>query len=204
MMGNMKPVLVLGFALAGLMPAETLSQGERDRAMSYLHATRKMFLDAVADVTPKQWSWKPSPEVWSVAEVAEHIAVSEDTLFGLVRKLAAGPVASEQQRAETKGKDETMPKGMVDRSRKAQAPEMLRPTHRWKTKEELVAHFKQSRDATIEYVKTTGEDLRAHVNAHPAFGPLDGYQWILLIAAHSERHILQLKEVKDMAGFPKP
>jgi len=194
-------VLVTLLLAAGMLPAQ-LAQGERDRAMSYLHATRKQFIDSLADVTPAQWKWKPSPEVWSIAEVAEHIALSEDTIFGLVKGTVAAPV-DEAAAAKAKGKDEMLMKGIVDRSRKAQAPEMLKPTNKWKNAKELVAHFKASRDNTIEYVKTTGDDLRKHVRPHPAFQELDAYQWILLIAGHSERHILQLNEVKTLPGYPK-
>jgi len=199
----MKSVLLLGITLAGVLPAQTLQQGERDRAMSHLHVTRKLFLDSLAGITPAQWSWKPSPEVWSVAEVAEHIALSEDLIFGLSRKVAAGPPATQEQKAETKGKDETILKAMVDRSKKAQAPEPLKPTHKWKTKEELIAAFKKSRDNTIAYVQTTEDDLRGRATPHPIFKQLDAYQWVLILSAHSERHTLQLNEVKAMPGFPQ-
>lgn len=186
---------------ASVLPAQ-VSQGERDRAMSYLHATRKQFIDSLAGVSDAQWKWKPSAEVWSIAEVAEHIALSEDGIFGAVKSTVAAPV-DEAAVAKAKGKDEMLLKGIVDRSRKAQAPEALRPTHKWKNAKELIAHFKASRDNTIEYIKTTQDDLRNHVRVHPAFKELDGYQWILLIAGHSERHIMQLNEVKTMAGYPK-
>jgi hypothetical protein len=198
----MKRRLFLGITAAGLLRARVLEQGERDRAMSYLHATRKMFLDSVADVSPTQWEWKPAPDVWSIAQVAEHIALSEDNLFGMVRKTVAGPPADPAKLAETKGKDELVMKTIVDRSRKFKAPESLQPTHRWKTKTELVSHFKDSRDRTIEYVQTTNDDLRAHAASHPAYKELDAYQWILFIAGHSERHILQLNEVKTKPGYP--
>jgi hypothetical protein len=45
--------------------------------------------------------------------------------------------------------------------------------------------------------------LRAHAAPHPAFGPLDAHQWILLVAGHSARHTLQIEEVKTAAGYPK-
>ena len=32
---------------------------------------------------------------------------------------------------------------------------------------------------------------------------LDGYEWILLIAGHSERHTKQMLEVKANPNFPK-
>jgi hypothetical protein len=41
----------------------------------------------------------------------------------------------------------------------------------------------------------------------PWLGPLgkklDPYQWLLFIAAHSERHTKQMLEVKADPGFPK-
>lgn len=198
----MKLTALLAFAT--VLAAEPLAQGERDRAMSYMHATRKQFLDSVAGLSKAQWEYKPAPEVWSAAEVAEHIALSEDTLFELVtKKIVGGPPADDAKRAATKGKDEQVMKVITDRSQKVQAPEFLRPSHKWKTMEELVAHFKQSRDRNIAYLQTTQDDLRSRVASHPVMKELDAYQWLIMIAAHSERHTMQLNEVKNSAGFPK-
>src|SRR5947209_6162535 len=71
---TMKQIFLAALALATAFAAP-LDQGERDRAMSHLHATRKMFLDSVAGLSDTQWNFKPAPERWSVAECAEHIAV---------------------------------------------------------------------------------------------------------------------------------
>lgn len=195
-------IQVLLLLSAVSLDAEPLAKRDRDIAMSHLHATRKMFVDSLANVSKAQWEFKPAPEVWSIAEVAEHIAVSEDTLFELVSKKMLSIPPDPAKTAAAAGKDEMLLKALVDRSKKAQAPEMLKPTHRWKTAEELIEHFKQSRDRTIDFVRTTDEDLRSHVTPHPIFKELDAYQWILLIAGHSERHILQLNEVKTMSGYP--
>jgi hypothetical protein len=40
----------------------------------------------------------------------------------------------------------------------------------------------------MTYLQTTNDDLRDHFFDHPAFGPLDGYQWLVLISGHSARH----------------
>ena len=34
-------------------------------------------------------------------------------------------------------------------------------------------------------------------------GNMDVYQWFLMISSHSQRHILQIREVKGMEGYPK-
>lgn len=191
--------LLLGVSL---LPAGTLSKHDRDFGMSYLHATRKMFLDSVAGLSDAQWTFKPSPNAWSIAECAEHIALSEDMLFNVATVKAMQTPATPEKAAELKGKDEMLLKMLPDRSKKAQAPEQLKPTGRWKTPREAVAAFKKSRDAHIAYLNKTGDDLRAHVLDHPAFGPLDGYQWLLLLSGHTERHTLQILEVKKAPGYP--
>ena len=93
--------------------------------------------------------------------------------------------------------------GVTDRSQKAQAPEVLKPTNKWPTREALVKDFNAARDKTIAWVKSTQEDLRAHAGPHPAFGPLDAHQWVLLLAGHSARHTAQIEEVETAAGYPK-
>ena len=125
--------LIVSVALSIALPAfaNPLTQGERERAMSELHATRKQFLDSVAGLSDAQWSFKPAPEVWSVAEVAEHIAVSEDTILKLVTDQVMKTPAAPGKKPEVQGKDRLVLEKAVDRSMKFKAPEMLQPTRRW-------------------------------------------------------------------------
>jgi hypothetical protein len=185
-------------SVSPVAPPGSLAQGDRDRAMSYLHATRKQFLDALAGISEEQWKYKPGADRWSVAEIAEHLAVSEDNLFqfatsGLVKSVAA---------PEKKVDDQLIMTGMVDRSKKAQAPPGFEPTGRWKTKDDVVEHFLQSRDRDIKYVQTTPENLRGSFLQSP-FGVIDVYQAVLMIPAHTERHLAQMKEVQSAPGYPK-
>jgi hypothetical protein len=171
--------------------------------MSHLHATRKMFLDSVAGLTPEQWNFKPAPNRWSIAECAEHIAISEDYIFGVIQNQILKSPADPEKRAEVKDKDEAVVKGVPDRSQKFNAPEPIVPKKRWPDPETLIAHFKAARDAHIAYIDTTQDDLRDHFGKHPAMGTLDAYQWILLMSAHTERHTEQINEVKTDPKYPK-
>jgi hypothetical protein len=62
------------------------------------------------------------------------------------------------------------------------------PPGRWATEAELAKAFEDSRKATMTYLQTTNDDLRDQFFDHPAFGPLDGHQWLVLISGHSARH----------------
>jgi hypothetical protein len=187
----------------GVYAGEPLEQGRRDFAMSYMHATRKMFLDATANLTPAQWNFKAGPDRWSIAECAEHIAVSEEYIWGVAMKLVAGPPADPAMIEKTKGKDEMLVKMVPDRSTKFQAPEPIRPKKMLTDPMEYVNKFKTLRDEHIHYIDTTQDSLRDKVAPHPAAGPLDAYQWILLMTGHTERHVMQILEVKADPNYPK-
>ena len=199
-------LLFLALAAAGLaqtaVPA-TLTPEERESALKSFQSTRDNFLQSIAGLSQKQWTFKPAPDRWSVAEVAEHIAVSESSIFGLIQKQIMTSPATPDKREQVKGKDEIILQRVPDRSHKAQAPEFLKPTGRWATEADLTKAFEDSRKVTMDYVKTTNDDLRDHFFDHPVFGTMDGYQWLLLISAHSARHTAQIEEVKADPNFPK-
>ena len=202
MMKNMIAAVVCALLLVVAPAAAQTADAQTDRAAAakYLEETRQAFLKSIENVTPAQWTFKASPTSWSIAEVAEHIGISEGTLFGLIttQMLQAPP------RKPGEGvPDEKIIAGVTDRSSKFQAPEMLKPVNKWATKDALVKDFNTARDKTIAWTKTTTEDLRAHAAPHPAFGSMDVHQWILLVAGHSARHTAQIEEVKTAAGYPK-
>jgi hypothetical protein len=183
--------------------SSSLTPQEREAAIKQFETTRDNFLKSVAGLSPKQWTFKPAPDRWSVAEVAEHITVSEGTLLGLVQTQVMQSPADPAKREQVKGKDQLIMTKVPDRSHKAQAPEFLKPTGRWASEADLVTEFDARRAATIEYIRTTNDDLRDHFFDHPVFGTLDGYQWLLLITTHSARHTAQIEEVKADPNFPK-
>ena len=173
---------------------------DKQKAFTYLEETRAKFLKATEGLSEAQWRFKAGPDRWSIAEVAEHIALSESLILGMIEgQVLKGPAKKPGEGIT----DEKLIAGVTDRTQKAQAPEVLKPTNKWPTREALVKDFIAARAKTMEWLKTTNEDLRAHVAPHPAFGPLDAHQWILLLAGHSARHTAQIEEVKTSAGYPK-
>jgi len=193
----------LGIASLAQSAPQTLTAHERELALTELQRTHDKFLQSIAGLSQKQWTFKPGPDRWSVAEVAEHITVAESAILGLVQKQVMASPATPEKREQVKGKDEMILQRMPDRSHKAQAPEFLRPTGRWPTEADLTKAFEESRKVTMDYVRTTNDDLRDRFFDHPVFGTMDGYQWLLLLSAHSERHTAQIEEVKADPNFPK-
>ena len=202
----MRNWMMLAF-LAMPLSAEPLSKGERDQAMSHLHGTRKMVLDLIAPLSEAQWTFKAGPERWSIAECAEHITETENLLRGLIQQNAKKLPVDEAKRTAQAAKIEASAKAvltaMTDRSKTATAPGEIRPTGRYATKAALVAMLNERRDETIQYVETTEDDLRGRFFKMGPSREMDLYEMILMISGHSERHLLQMKEVTAAPGYPK-
>jgi len=180
-----------------------LTQEERDRAVSYLKQTQQEFLAAIEGLSEAQWKFKAAPEKWSIAETAEHIAVTEEMIWERVTGTIMKSPATPEKRAEVKDKDELIMKAIPDRSRKANAPEQLRPTGRWATPAEMVKHFQETRAKEIAFLTETKEDLRSHFGEHPFLKTMDAWQWLIFNGAHGKRHTAQILEVKAEPNFPK-
>jgi len=189
-------LLLLGVAAFG----QELTTADRERGTKYLEQTRDGIVSATKGLSDAQMKFKPAPDRWSVAEILEHIALAEDFLFqnvtDKIMKSPAGPADRDTAKADA------MVVAMIpDRSHKAQAPPPLVPTGRW-TPAETLDHFLKSRAKTIAFLDST-PDLRQHVVDSPLGQPLDAYEWLLFVAAHSERHTKQILEVKADPNFPK-
>ena len=194
-------LLLIGSIMMGAAAsAQEVTQAEKDRALQYLETTKKNVLEATKGLSEEQWNYKPAPDRWSVAQVMEHIAAAEDFLRDFTKeKVMAGP-AGEAGR-DIKKTDDAVLTMVPDRSHKAQAPEPLVPNNRFGSPDGSIKHFLESRTATEDFLKST-VGLRDHVTDSP-LGKLDGYEFVLFIAAHSERHTKQINEVKADPNFPK-
>ncbi len=181
--------------------ASAQTQAEKDKALKYLESTKQGVIDATKDLSPPQWNFKPAPDRWSVAEVMEHIAAAEDYIRGNVTEKIMNAPAREPG-VEVKPIDDAVLAMIPDRSKKAEAPEPLKPTNRFGSPDAALKHFLESRQATEDFL-TSHDDLRAHAADSPLGKKLDGYEWVLFIAAHSERHTKQMLEVKADPNFPR-
>ena len=183
--------------------SSTLTKEERDRAIAYLKETQEDFLASIEGVSEAQWKFKAAPDKWSIAETAEHIALTEQTIWDLVSGKIMKSAPAPEKAAAAKGKDETILNVISDRSRKAQAPERLQPTGKWATQAALAKDFEALRDKEIAFVTETKQNLRDYFEEHPFLKTMDAYQWIIFNGAHCKRHTAQILEVKADPNYPK-
>ena len=85
----------LGLSGEAATAPQQITQADRDMAVRHLAETRQKFLASIAGLSQEQWAFKPGPDRWSIAEVAEHIAISESTILELItEKIMKAPAVS--------------------------------------------------------------------------------------------------------------
>ncbi len=194
----MKPLLAISLliaALAGRAPAGPITDLERRRLIAHLEMTTSWLGDELVGLSPAQTGFRPAPGRWTILEVLEHLVICEPIYWDDLRRALRTPRMAELPRAS----DDAILWYGIDRSRREKAvpAEDVRGELR-----DLVAGlsaFRKLRARMLEYARSTQDDLRHHWVERQG---CDAYQWFLLISTHSQRHILQIREVKASRNFP--
>jgi hypothetical protein len=198
-------VVCVGLMCHSSLASEDPNMTAEDRAkvVKLLNESHKQTLDLMEGLSEEQLKFKPAPEKWSVLEVAEHISLAEGALFSAVDGALAAKENPEWE-TKTKGKTEFLERVMVNRDRKATAPESIVPSGKL-TRDEVIAKLKESRAKTLKFAEETKLPLKSHTLDHPfpVFGTLNAYQWLIYIPLHNIRHNKQIEEVKADPNFPK-
>lgn len=179
------------------------TEKDREFAIKYMNETKADYLEQLKALSDAQLNFRAAEGRWTIAEIAEHITVVEEALFDWMtvgRFKPSTPKCDSPFRVA----DGMVLAAITNRSpgRRAQAPEQVRPNGRWKTVADLSASFEKRRDATIDFMKNNKADLRNVFGPSP-LGTVDGFQQMIFIIGHSERHLDQLKEVKADKNYPK-
>jgi hypothetical protein len=193
-------ISILAAAPAMAADGGAMNDAERAFLLEQMEMSKKAFLASISGLSEAQWKFKPAPNVWSVAECAEHIVLSESFIFDSAQKILQSPAVPRPEKSNSEF-DHMLAMGVQDRSHKATAPEPITPSGKINTPADAARAFTEKRDKNEEYVKTTTDDLRIHVAPGPA-GPMDAYQFLVLMATHTARHTAQIKEVEANASYP--
>jgi hypothetical protein len=166
--------------------------------IEHLERSRQAFCEEVAGLTPDQCAVRTSGETWSILDVIEHIATVEiGVLVVFQGRLFAQPCPPEYK-ARTAGKDQIIVDAMKDRITRRISPDLVKPAGRWPDAVSARSAFERARQGIIDLLGKETRDLREYCAPHPSLKALDGYQWILFLATHTDRHRAQIAELKAL------
>ncbi len=175
-----------------------------------INETRRRLVERVESLAEERRTARASEKIWTVAEIVEHLSITERGLLGVMTKMLDGVEAAPGAQNTTPG-EAAAPAPMqpfsldtfVERAKaqKFEAPEVVRPTGAAAVADSL-AGLAESR-AALDALRPRFEraDLSAQLFPHPAFGPLNLYQWLAFIGIHEARHLAQIERLlTDDAG----
>lgn len=166
-----------------------------------LEVHRTALTEAVEAVPPARREERPAPDRWSVAEILDHLAITEHRIARLLTKKIA-----EARLAGLGAEEDPSPipssqriRMILERQQRILAPDAVVPRggvtidHAW-------AELGRAREA-LRIAALTGDGLALGTltHPHPTAGPFNLYQWIAFVGAHQGRHAAQIREIAS--GF---
>jgi hypothetical protein len=190
------PFVVMSVVLVAPLAGEPMKAGDRQRLLAHLEMTESWLVSELDGLSSAQLTFRMMPDSWSIAEVTEHLAIAEPQYWQKVQDSMKQPATTEKLEATDAG---ILWYG-IDRTNRQKTGEARVPHGTYKTAADALAAFRKLRSTMRDYAQSTGDDLRSRKLLE---GNMDVYQWFLMISTHSQRHILQIREVKAHANFPK-
>ena len=162
--------------------------------ISELQASERELIDTVSALTPAQRDAPPTSDQWSVAQNVEHLAVVEDGVGRLVSTLIKQIAETGARETDESSLLRSLDKFSIDVANvRIPAPERVQPRESLPVHESL-ARLAVARARLIDaYTRASGMALGDASAPHPFAGPLNVYQWGLMSAQHTRRHIVQIR-----------
>lgn len=148
---------------------------------------RLALLEAIAEISEEQATWKPSPDDWSISETIRHQLPSSAGVITIIRALTAGHDPAEDTPYDDPGDV---------------------------TAHEVAPHFDgcfADVRAACRADSIAFAALPAHLPAdadlertfpHMYFGPLPARAWFAFQRIHDDAHLTQVREIIATEGFP--
>ena len=191
------PVLLAVMVHAVPVAAGALTTGERQRLVAHLEMTEHWLSTEVAGLTTSQLTFRPSPNSWSIKDVVEHLAIAEPQYWQQVQASLKAPITPGYKPDAT---DAGILWYGIDRTERTRTGDARVPDGRFKSMADALASFTSLRAAMLTLARESQDDFRGRKLIE---GNMDVYQWFLMISTHAQRHILQIREIKGNAEYPK-
>ena len=185
---------------AARLLAAPMTDADREHLLVHFQMTTQMLAEQVRGLSPAQLEYKASPDRWSIRECVSHLAVSEPDYWRELQ--AAVKKAPDMKEKKSVATDADILWYGVDRVVHTKTGGGHEKVETYKSLDEALGKFQALRAIMIDYIRTSNDDLRAHSFADYG-SAIDSWQWMLEISTHAERHIQQIREIKNDPNFPK-
>ncbi|WP_411030682.1 DinB family protein [Spongiimicrobium sp. 3-5] len=185
---------------------------DRDLVISELNRTTKAIRLELKDLKEDQWTFRESPDRWSILEIIEHLEMQNQLHYREISVISNTPQLL-HFRTITEGKDAHFTKYATD-TIAGTARWFLQPKGKFCTGTDAEKAFFKARSELTKLVELTSTDFRKQFTFRSPVGDKDIanlkigevrdlHQLLLTGIAHTDRHLKQLRNLKAHPKYPK-
>ena len=194
------------------MPDRWWTDAERQLIISELNRTTEALFIEIDALTHEQWHFREDASRWSIAEIVEHLEMQNLLHYREISVTSQSPQYL-RFREITKGKDSVFSNYSTD-PRQGKAQWYMVPVGRYDSLYKGRTAFGKAREELTKLVKGTTIDFRKQFTFRT---PVEGkdvkdlkigqvrdlHQLLLTGIAHTDRHITQIRNIKEHPNYPK-
>jgi hypothetical protein len=185
------------------------TEAERETLLKGLERTQNEVFLEIKGLSEQQWNFKEDSTRWSIAEIVEHLITQDESFTKEIWTCLSQPELP-QFIDKAKGNDHVFVE-YSDDPLKANAG-WLSPFGRYCAKSKTEFAYNRIRNALFGTVKNSKDDFRKHftfrnfkfdgqlTNAE-TYNVRDMHQIVLTCISHTDRHLKQLRKVKNHPNY---
>ncbi len=187
------------------------TEADRSLILAELLRTTNELKDEIEFLSAEQWNFHETPNRWSIAEIVEHLEMQNQLHYREITVVSNAPQYL-QFRSITEGMDSYFSDYGTDTTR-GKAQWFLEPLGRFGTKAKCENAFYKVRGKLTQFVKETPIDLRKQFTFRT---PVEGkdvatikisqvrdlHQLLLTGIGHTDRHLTQIRKIKEDSNWP--
>ena len=143
----------------------------------------------------QQLKFKSTPTAWNAFECVEHIHLVNAAIVKLLQTPATQ--SNENKQTELFGEGKLTHLLVTKRELKLVSPERFTPTGVFKNLKTAQQAVQKNKEDLLHVLNTIDLSKETDTFVHPRLGEMTKTDWIHFLIAHTERHIIQLQEMKQ-------
>lgn len=175
------------------------TETDRQYTLDNMKRTRDELVKETENLTLPQWAFRESADRWSIAEIVEHLAIWE-AIWN--REVGMGSRNKPTPELNATSKPDTYYHEFIMEDAQHNASDITKPMGFMEGKNNLTL-FLRNHAVNLKFVETTKADLRAHFELANTANPRNMHQVLIFQWGHMDRHLRQIKKVKNHPNFPK-
>jgi hypothetical protein len=161
------------------------------------------FAATIAGLNDAQTQFRPADDAWTIAEIAEHLGITNGGFVRIAYKLV------KQSEAAGAAPLARLALNHVLRTEDGQqnpqpfpAPDVVKPKGGQRLADSLAKIEQAHADIQTARLRLEASDCSPATFPHPAVGPINPYQWLIVYGEHMDRHSGQIERIKAAPNFP--